>query len=449
MKKCLLVFVFVGFTMLCTSVFAQSSADSKAARIFSVDDAVDYALKNNVSVERNLITLEAAKRAKNISWNSISPTASVGANASAPVEALCDPDPKYDFRYGITASVSMTLTPNLYASVQAAKIKYEQGKISFDEALRSVELSVRTAFYGLLYEKENITLQEKNLEIAQNQYNNNRTKYNQGRMSEIDVLSAEVNYKSMIPVVETAKTTYHNDLESFKNLLGLELDEEIEFKGNLDDELTLDEIALDMDSVNSSEIKQLELSIKTARNSVLASRFSAYGPSVNAGWNFGDTWTELKSDGRSEEKTSSVSLSVSIPLDGLLPWSVRAENIRLAKDSQKDYELQLKNAKKTFKLSIDSSLRSIKQRQASIVSNQANVKLASRSYSMTQEAYNHGTKDLLTLQNASKSLLSAQVALKSEIYALIKEILNLEKTIGVPFGTLSSARGGTIEQEFK
>ena len=55
---------------------------------------------------------------------------------------------------------------------------------------------------------------------------------------------------------------------------------------------------------------------------------------------------------------------------------------------------------------------------------------------MTSEAYNRGTKDLLSLQSANTSLMNAQVSLKNEILVLIKSILNLEKTIGVPFGTL-------------
>ena len=62
--------------------------------------------------------------------------------------------------------------------------------------------------------------------------------------------------------------------------------------------------------------------------------------------------------------------------------------------------------------------------------------MAQKSYDMTAEAYNRGTKDLLTLQNANTSLLNAQVSLKSETLTLIKAILNLENTIGVDFGSL-------------
>ena len=409
----------------------------------SVDKAVELAKKNNVSVTREQITLDAAARAKAHSWNSISPTASVGASSSIPIDALSDNEAGYTANLGVSATVSLSLSANLYTSMQSAKIAYESGKLSFDDAVRSVELSVREAFYTLIYEKENITLQEKNLEIAKTQYNNNLAKYNQGRLSEIDVLSAEVNYKSKIPTVGSAHTTFLNDLASFKQMLGLPIDEKIDLEGSLDDLITLNKIDVDMKDVKSSTITQLEYKLASAKNSVLDKRFSAFAPSLSAtfGWNYGDWYINYdetaagkpKSD---PSKSATLKLSATIPLDGVLPWSTRNDAINTAKDTVKDLELQIDNEMKNLKRTVDSSLRSIRQSQESIQYKQANVTLAQKTYDMTQEAYNRGTKDLLTLQDANTSLLNAQVSLKSEVLTLIKAILNLENTIGVPFGTL-------------
>lgn len=396
------------------------------------------AKKNNVSVARGKITLDAVARAKAHSWNSVSPSASVSASSSIPVDSLSDTESKYTASYGVSASVSVSLSGNLFTSMNAAKIAYESGKLTFDDAVKSVELSVREAFYGLLYEKENIVLQEKNLEIAKTQYNNNLAKYNQGRLSEIDVLSAEVNYKSKIPTVESARTTFLNDLASFKQTLGLSLDEEVELDGSLDDLINLNEITVDEKNVQSSSIKQLEYKIASAKNSVMDKRFSAFSPSLKASLDWSDRSWYVGYDGTAPDaqKSASISLSATIPLDGVLPWSARNDAIDTAKDTLKDLELQLENEKKNLTRTVMSSLRSIKQSQESIKYKQANVKLAQKTYDMTAEAYNRGAKDLLTLQNANTSLLNAQVSLKSETLTLIKAILNLENTIGIPFGTL-------------
>lgn len=55
---------------------------------------------------------------------------------------------------------------------------------------------------------------------------------------------------------------------------------------------------------------------------------------------------------------------------------------------------------------------------------------------MTQTAYNHGSKDFLTLQNAADSLMNAKISLMSQKITLLNTVLSLENTLGLPFGTL-------------
>ena len=437
MKRSVILLLFFSSFL---SLFAQNDgnpADSGVLRL-SVDDSVELAKKNNVSIAREKITLAAALRSKNHSWNSVSPSASVSASSSLPIDALSDSKSDYTANFGLSATLSVSLSTNLYTSMKSACLAYESGRLSFEDAVRAVELGVREAFYTLLYEKENIVLQEQNLEIARAQYANNLARYNQGRLSEIDVLSAEVNYKSKIPSVESARTIFLNDLDSFKQALGLHINERIELEGSLDELINLNEISVRPGAISSSSVRNLELRLAAAENAVLDRRFSAFAPSMSASFNWSDRYWYLGHRGNpaDPEKSALLTLSASIPLDGALPWSVRNDAIDSAKDSVRDLELQLDNERKNLKRGVDSSLRSIKQSQESIKYKQANVILAQRTYDMTQEAYGRGTRDLLTLQDANASLLNAQVSLKSETLTLIKAILGLENIIGVPFGTL-------------
>ncbi len=395
-----------------------------------VGDAVNLALEKNISIERNEITLNALKRADRHSWNSVSPTISIGANTEVPIDALCDNDSAYAAKFGVSATLSLNLSANLYTAVQTAKYNLEIGEIAFNDAVKDVELSVRQTFYGLLYEKENIALQERNMAVARQQYETNLKKYNAGRLSELDVLSAEVSYKQCVPTVENARITYQNDLASFKRLLGISLDEEVELVGDLDSLVFLDEINIDGIQVSSSTVKTLEKRVAAAENSVLDKRFSAYAPSLNASLKWNDQYAPDAS------KSATLSLSATIPLDGCLPWSTKSDNVESAKDTLADYRLQLEDAKTGLRISVDSYLRSIRQSQAAIKSKQANVRLAQKSYDMTYDAYSRGTKDLLSLQSANSTLLSAQLSLKSEIYTFLKNVMNLESAIGVGFGTL-------------
>lgn len=435
--------------------FAQEAAEKSSEKplsdaksySLSVEDAVELAKKNNVSIARSQITLDAALRTKSHSWNSVSPSLSVGAASSVPLDSLTGGDQESDYSasFGISATASVSLSANLYTQIQSAKLAYDQQKITFDDAVRQIELSVRQSYYGLIYEKENIKLQEENLRIAKNQYESNLAKYNAGRLSEVDALSAEVNYKSKIPTVESSRTTFQNDMDSFKQVLGLMLDDKVSLTGSLDDYLYLENITVDVKDIKSAELDILQAKLDAAKNNVLDKRFSAFSPSLNASlsWRDSSWYAGYNGDDKPDAtKSAAVTLSATIPLDGVLPWSARNDAVDSAKDSVKDYELQFDDALKNVKRSVDASTRSIKQSQAAIRYKQSNVDLAQKTYDMTSEAYNRGTKDLLTLQNANSTLLEAKVSLNSEILTLARDIMSLEYTIGADFGSLT---GGEVK----
>ncbi|MBQ7159794.1 MAG: TolC family protein [Treponema sp.] len=431
MKKILCIAVLF-FPAL--SLFAQSQSFEKMEKItLSVDDAVKMALEKNISVQRGQITLNAAERAKAHSWNSISPTANVSGGLSIP-DGIGDSESPSNYTASVTGTLSLSFSPNLFTSIQAARIAYETGRLTFEQACSKVELNVRKTYYGLLYEQENINLQRRNLQTAKEQYEQNLAKYNQGRMSELDVLSAETNYKAKEPDVESAYVTFLNDLETFIQLIGMEKRCFIEFTGSLDDVPTDKEVTLQNVEVNSPTVASLKKQLESASSAILAARFNAYAPSISATWQHGLSTTPNKSS--DVTNNGSIRLTATIPLDGVLPWSTRADTVEKAKDTIKDLELQLADAEKTLKVDTESGLRKIRQSQSAIKAKQANVVLAQRTYEMTQQAYNRGTKDLLSLQNANDKLLSAQASLKSEQRNLMNAVLELENTIGVPYGTL-------------
>ena len=429
MKK---LFLLVAFFTVSAILFAQPDDVEKIS--LTVEQAVAMAQEKNNTIQRGKITLDASERAKNHSWNSISPTANVSGGLTIP-DGIGDSGNPSDYTANIKGTVSLSFSPNLFATIETARIDYEQGKLTYEQTCRTVELNVRKAFYGLLYEQENINLQRRNLQTAKEQYEQNLAKYNQGRMSELDVLSAEVKYKGLQPTVESAYVTFLNDLDAFMQLIGMEKRYFIEFSGTLDDVSVDKKISLENLEINSPSIVSLEKQLESAKTALLALRFSAYAPSVSASWQHGYSTTPSKSSDWSDNGT--ISLTATIPLDGILPWSTRADNINSAKDKIADLELQISEEKKSLKVNTDGAVRKIRQSLSSIKSKQANVELAQRTYDMTLQAYNRGTKDLLSLQNASDSLLSAEVTLKSEQRSLINAVLELENTIGVPFGTLS------------
>ena len=401
-----------------------------SAEELTVDRAVKYALENNISVQKDKITLDALKREKNHSWNGVSPSASVSANMLFPAAGDAR---QYDYSLSIQGSLNFALSPSLYSSVKTAALNYENGLLTYDEALRSIELKVRSAFYHLLYELEYIELQRRNLETAGQQYEQNTKKYKSGQLSELDMLSSRVKYERLKPMLESAEITFANDSASFKQMLGLDQSAELALSGSLAAACSFGDISVEVDAEDTPVIRAGKNSVKIAQAALLARRFAAWGPTLSAGWTYGKSKTNMTDK---FSTTNSFSVGVSIPLDGYLPWSKGADSVASAADSLKTAELTLENSRTTLAVQIDNSVKQIRQIQSQIASLEANVDLAQKSYDITKDAYNHGSRDLLTLQTAADSLLNARTDLALQEYTLITKMLDLEYTLGVPFGSL-------------
>ena len=426
MKKVLLLTIFFLF-IFNVGLFAESKKQ------LTVDDAVILAADNNISLQRQRINLDTLKKKKNSSWNGISPSLSASGSASIPLE-------EGDISYSVSGSVSLSLTPSLYTAIKSAKLNYENGITSYETAVRTVELNVRKVFCNLLYTQENISLQQRKLETAKSLYDSNLAKYNRGQLSEIDLLTSQYNYESIIPTLQSLKISYDNSIATFKQTLGLSQNVEIELVGNIDDFLNISKIDIEKNLEEVPSVKAILANIELAKTQLLATRFTAWGPSISASYNiisagYGKQNQYLPYDYFSN-LGDSISLTLKIPLDGFLPWSNGALSIANQKANLQDLELQLKEKKESVALEIQNNIKNIEQAQAQLKVLESNVQLAQKRYNMTLTAYNHGSRDLMTLQNASDSLMTAKNNLSSQKIKIFGEILDLENTLGVPFGTL-------------
>lgn len=421
MKKVLLLTT----VFLCGMFFCYSQEN---IRKLTVDDAVILAADNNISLQRQRISLNTLEKKKDTSWNGISPSLSASGNMSIPFEE------NSKMSYSISASASLNFTPSLFTAIKTAKLNYENGVTSYENAVRTVELNVRKVFCNLLYTKENIQLQERKLETAKSLYESNLAKYNRGQLSELDLLNSQYNYESTIPTLQSLQINYDNSIATFKQTLGLNQSEEIELVGNIEDFLNIGKIEINKNIEEVPAVKTILANMELAKTQLLATRFSAWGPSLSASYSYGKSGNFESSDLRTTG--NSLSLSLRIPLDGFLPWSNGALSIANQKANLQDLELQLKEKKESTELEIQNSIKKIEQAQAQLNVLENNVELAQKRYNMTLTAYNHGSKDLLTLQNASDALMTARINLSSQKITIFSAILDLENILGVPFGTL-------------
>ena len=425
MKKLLSILVL---SVLATGLFAEELT-------VTVEQAVELAMQNNIQVHQAERTLAQAERSNRNSWNSASPSISASTSLQIPLMENAMTKSK-DMSVSVSGSASLRLTPSLYTSIRSAKLQLEQGEITYEDALRSVELNVRKIFYSLLLSEQTIETQKRSMEAAKRQYETNLAKYNRGQLSELDLFTSQVNYESKMPAVESQENQLVNSMESFKQLLGVNRDVKLNLKGSLEGFSNFDEEKVQVNLSEISAIKKLEKQIETTENQLLATRFGAYGPTLSASYSIGAGQT-LKEGQEFKMTNHAVTVGVAIPLDGYLPWSNGAMSIANQKDSLASLKENLEAQKRTTQLSIENSLRTIRQAKSQLKSLEATANLAQKTYDLTQIAYNQGSRDLNSLRNAEDSLISSKTQLQSQNYTLVNAILELENTLGVPFGSLT------------
>ena len=422
-------FVFMFFVAL-FAIFMQPIFSSESdVKVITLEESIQLAKKNNISVKTAENTLNNLKTKKDYSWNSISPTAQINSSYTGDFE-------NETTSFGVSGSVNLSLKTNLISNIQGAKLNYEKGQITYEQAVRAVELNVCKSFYNILFQKENIVLQKRNLATSREQYLNNQEKFRNGKISELDYLTSRVNYESKKPTVESAEITLENNLSLFKQILGINQNEKIELKGSLDDILKVKPVSfeeLPAARKPSPEIRSAQCDVEIQKNALLDSRFSAYAPSISGGYTYGKSWNVTE---ESEQTTNSLNVGVVIPLDGYMPWTTKAVAIENNKTAVKNAELNLENAKTDVAVKTENYIRQINLAISQIESLKATEELAQQTYKMNLTAYNYGKTDLLSLQNASDSVLSAGVSIKSQAYTLVCALLDLENLLGIEFGTL-------------
>ena len=426
MKLKQILFLFILFSVFSWNIFSAENGELSKEKILTLEECISLAKENNLSIKVHKNTLNDLKRKNETSWNSVSP--SIKGEA-----AFQDDFVNTTESFAISGSLGLTLSTNLYSTIKGAKLNYENGLLTYNQAVKQIEMSVWKTFYDLIYKTEYFSFQSQNLLTAKKNYEQNLEKFKNGKISELDVMSSRVSYEQKKPVLEEARIDLTNNLELFKNIIGVDFDDEIKLDGSLDFLLELKDIKLPPKENPSPDVQAAKFAVEIAENNLLAQRFSSYSPVMTGTYKYGQT---LNIDNSLWNETSSLSVGVSIPLDSYLPWSSSAVSINSKKESLESAKLNLEDAEKSIRVNTENALRKINQIISMLEVSKETVALAKKTYEMTETAYNYGKTDFLTLQNASDNVLNAEVSLKNQAKTLMETLLDTEYLLGLEFGTI-------------
>jgi outer membrane protein len=396
--------------------------------VLDIETAVAMALENNLDLQAQRLELAGSERESKAAWNSFLPSATARVSTS---RGLLGPAAGvWDLSFGLQAGLA--LSGGSAYEIRGALLAYQSGLIDLETARSQLERDVRIAYYGLLLERSKIELIERNIDTSRQRYELSRASYERGRVSELEMLNALMALENLKPRLDEESLAYTTAMMRFKQDLGLDLAGTINLTGIIEAEEP--ELPAE-DLVARYAPGRLDIRVLVKEQEILENRkkqtaTEEFVPELSVSYSYTpgltDPWSGSWGSDGSWETRSSLGVTLSIPLAPWLPSSTSRVKMQDLEDAIELNALELAGRRLAAEIEIRSLVLEVENAQRSVQVAEQNLALARKVYALTEQEYNAGLSDFLTLQEADDGLQAAQLALLTASYNSRVGLLRLE-----------------------
>lgn len=447
------VLQLLAFSLLETMIFAEEEKSNVVN--LTVDQAVEFALKNSNSMKSADIDLAMKERAGKYGWNvllpSVNATATMNRSSSDSLESKGVPASMQTESLHWTGIVGVSASWNFsfayIEQIRIAKKNYEVGQLSFEKSQREIKVNVQKLFYGLLLQQENLRLQKTSLENSRQRYIQAETNYKNGAVPEIRLLQAQVAYQNMKPTVSKLEKEFMASIDTFAFLIGYPVGTEIQLSGSINPEYIEADYDKLMNLYSSCnlDLQNLDKNIEIAKMGLTAANLGAYVPSLALNYSYTPMLTNFldadkggyPSGGDWKDLNGSFSLTLAWNLTNLLPFSANRQQAADTKATIQKLEVNRNMLLENQKINVRKAVNTLVDAREQIDVMSRNIGLAQRSYEMTARSYRNGTTELLDLRDAEDQLNKAKLGLANQKFNYISALLDLETELNVEFKKVS------------
>jgi outer membrane protein len=293
----------------CAIAQAQpAAAPQQVPDTLDLRTAITFALQNNFAIRQ---ARERIKQQEGVVVEiSARSLPNVGADAAYQRNdrdvSAAFPASDQSWQINLTASQAIYAGGGIRSAIRSSKLARDAAILDLQAVINQALLDVRTAYYRVLLAREQIKVQESNLQLLQEQLKTATDRYEAGTVSSFERLRAEVAVaNARVPLI-TARNDYRLAIETMRQALGFtantaeSLRKVPEFLGTLDfAPQTFDlQAAFEAARVNRPDLERISKLVDSQEEAITTARSTRY-PSVAAfgGWtlrkgasdNFGDS----------------------------------------------------------------------------------------------------------------------------------------------------------------
>lgn len=339
---------------------------------------------------------------------------------------------KMDFTRAYTFALNFSLPlftgGRLVAGYKTANYNLEATREAIRQSREETVLNVKKAFYGYLLARSFVSVAEEGVNLAEKHYTNVKNLYEVGMASKFDLLRSEVQLANLKPQLIRARNALATAEIGLKMLLGIDLAQPVEFKG----ELTFREVESKIDEniaealTHRPEINQIEYQKRMAAQMVKMNE-GAYLPTVAIGgaYNYWSNVLNLKKN--NWESYYQINLVLNIPLFNGFANSAK---VGQAKAALRQLEYSQKGLIESVKFEVQEAVLSLRQARESLLSQEKNVEQAQEAVRIAELNYSEGLATNLDVSSAHVALSQAKTNQVQALYDYAVALAQIEKSVG-------------------
>ncbi|RNI21904.1 TolC family protein [Rufibacter latericius] len=431
-----LMLLLLGCLLAPAVLRAQVTPDSTAGRL-SLEQCVEYALKNQAQVQQAQIDEEIGERqirAQLSGWlPQVSANYAFTHNIKRPQSVFGDQviTIGQKFTSNINFQANQTLYSNdLLLASRAARFTRTALDLNTQSTKINTVVDVSKAFYNILLSQEQLRILDENIARQEKQYRDARAQYEQGLVDKTDYQRASITLNSIRADRKRTQEAIKASTAVLQELMGLPVNSPLTlaYDYNQMQQNILVDTTQNVTFANRVEFQQVQtqrqiqgLNTRYHRYNFLptASAFVNYNPTF-----FSSSFSDIYSQ---SYPTSAVGLQVGIPI---FQGGRRLQNVRISELQEENLNLELQNVQRQINTEYQRALANYKSDYNDWLTLQSNVQLAEEVYNVIKLQYNEGIKTYLDLIVAETDLRTAQLNYYNALYNVLSSKLDVQRALG-------------------
>ena len=415
---------------------------AKAQTAWNLQQCIDYALTNNIQIQKNRISEQQGEVALWQDKGALFPSLSFSTSHTMgyrPFEEgtnivqngqVTNTKNKvtYQGSYGLNARWTVWNGGVNQKNIEKQKVQNEITRLNTEQSELTIQEQIAQLYVQIMYTKEAVQVNEKLQKTAQSQYERGVEMMNQGQMAKADVVQLEAQLSSARYDVTSSQTQLLNYKRQLKALLELDLNTEFDVSGQIPtDEQVLALIPSAQEAYAKAlesrpEIKSAQLAIDAANMQMdIAKR--GYYPSISVSASLGDShYSASRNDVGKQMKDNlnlSAGVTVSVPI---FDNRSNRSSVKSARLEQANSKLDLQDKKNSLSSTIEQYWINANSNQQNFLAARDRVKSQEASYELLNEQFQNGLKNTVEVLQGRDNVISAEQDLLQSKYTTLLNV---------------------------